>query len=147
MNRLIVCLALGAAFFFYRGGGIPSGPAPTPAPAVTVIPGLAKFRQTMTADDRNALAQCYEILGRAVEANPADQPVIETTAALSAVHRAALLFVYRGVLGKEPGHYPGLREELEGLFNTAVGTADVPLNPAIQRSAATTFRDIALSLR
>jgi hypothetical protein len=40
-----------------------------------------------------------------------------------------------------------LREELEGLLKTAVGEADVPLNPAVQRDAATLFGNISRSLR
>jgi hypothetical protein len=76
-----------------------------------------------------------------------DDPVIPSTAALNDVHRAALLFVWRGVLGNEPGKYEGLREELEGLLKSAIGEADVPLNPAVQTDAATLFANIALSLR
>jgi hypothetical protein len=56
-----------------------------------------------------------------------DDPAIPSTAALNDVHRAALLFVWRGVLGNEPGKYEGLREELEGLLKSAIGEADVPL--------------------
>lgn len=148
MNRLVVCLALGAAFFFYRSQGAPA-PAPTPVtptPA-NVLPGVARFRDQMTAEERAALSDCYAILERAVAANPLDEPVIESTAALMAAHRAGLLFVWRGVLGGKPDKYPGLREELEGIVNSAVGTSDVPLNAGIQRAAAAAFGDISRSLK
>jgi hypothetical protein len=142
MNRLVLCLALAVAFFFYR-----HQPAAPVAPETVVVPSLAKYRSQMTTDDRTALAQCYDILAKSVAANPIDDPVIPSTAALNDVHRAALLFVWRGVLGNEPGKYEGLREELEGLVKDAIGEADVPLNPAVQRDAATLFGNIARSLR
>jgi len=146
MNRIVLCLALAAAFFFYRHR--PDAPVPPPAvPESVPLPQLERFRRGMTTDDRAALAQCYGILSRTVAANPADDPVIASTAALNDVHRAALLFVWRGVLGNQPGKYEGLSEELEGLVKTRVGEADVPLNPAIQRDAAALFDDIARSLR
>lgn len=150
MNRLVLCVALAAAFFFFRQSNHPAGPvAPvTPVtPEVVVVPSLAKYRSQMTVEDRTALAQCYEILAKSVAANPVDDPVIPSVAALNDVHRAALLFVWRGVLGNEPGKYEGLREELEGLLKDAVGEADVPLNPAVQRDAATLFDNISRSLR
>ena len=147
MNRLILCVALAASFFFYRQAQPPSVPTVPDAPEVVVIPGLAKYRSQMSVDDRTALAQCYEILAKSVAANPVDDPVIPSTAALNDVHRAALLFVWRGVLGNEPGKYEGLRGELEGLVKDAIGEADVPLNPAVQKDAATLFSNISRSLR
>lgn len=147
MNRLVLCVALAAAFFFFRQANQPAVPVAPVAPEAVVVPILAKYRSQMTAEDRTALAQCYEILAKSVAANPVDDPVIPSTAALNDVHRAALLFVWRGVLGNEPGKYEGLREELEGLVKEAIGEADVPLNPAVQKDAATLFNNIARSLR
>ena len=147
MNRLILCLALATAFFFYRQAHHPAGPVAPVTPDAVVLPSLAKYRSQMTAEDRTALSQCYEILSKSVAANPVDDPVIPSVAALNDVHRAALLFVWRGVLGNEPGKYAGLREELEGLVKNAIGEADVPLNPAVQHDAATLFTNIARSLR
>ena len=147
MNRLVLCIALAAAFLFYRQANQPAVPVAPIPPTAIVVPSLAKYRSQMTKDDRTALAQCYEILAKSVAANPVDDPVIPSTAALNDVHRAALLFVWRGVLGNEPGKYEGLREELEGLLKSAIGEADVPLNPAVQTDAATLFANIALSLR
>ena len=97
MNRLVVCVALAAAFFFYRQNHQPVGPVTPVAPEVVVVPALAKYRSQMTVEDRTALAQCYEILGKSVAANPVDDPVIPSVAALNDVHRAALLFVWRGL--------------------------------------------------
>ena len=147
MNRLVLCLALAASFFFYRQTQQPAGPVAPVAPDAVVVPSLAKYRSQMTTEDRTALAQCYEILSKSVAANPVDDPVIPSTAALNDVHRAALLFVWRGVLGNEPGKYEGLREVLEGLVKDTIGEADVPLNPAVQKDAATLFNNIARSLR
>jgi hypothetical protein len=142
MNRVVLCVALAVAFFYFRLAQEPAAPV-----APVAVPALAKYRSRMTADDRTALAQCYEILAKSVAANPVDDPVIPSVAALNDVHRAALLFVWRGVLGNEPGKYEGLREELEGLVKEAIGEADVPLNPAVQKDAATLFSNIARSLR
>ena len=147
MNRLVLCVALATAFFFYRHAQQPPGPVAPVTPEVVAVPSLAKYCRQMTGDDRAALAQCYEILSKSVAANPVDDPVIPSVAALNDVHRAALLFVWRGVLGNEPGKYEGLREELEGLVKDAIGDADVPLNPAVQKDAATLFNNIARSLR
>lgn len=149
MNRAVVCLALGLAFFFYRNQA--AGPSPSPVPVAptpaNVLPGLARFRDQMTSDERAALSDCYAILARAVEANPLDEPVIESTSELMAAHRAGLLFVWRGVLAGKPDKYPGLREELEGIVTAAVGTSDVPLNAGIQRTAAAAFNDISRSIK
>jgi hypothetical protein len=142
MNRVVLCIALAIAFFSFR-----VAKQPPDAPAAVSVPTLAKYRSRMTADDRTALAECYEILAKSVAVNPVDDPVIPSVAALNDVHRAALLFVWRGVLGNEPGKYEGLREELEGLVKQAIGEADVPLNPAVQKDAAALFSSIARSLR
>ncbi|MFM8497883.1 MAG: hypothetical protein ACKOEM_20530 [Planctomycetia bacterium] len=144
MNRVVLCVALAVAFFTFRMTQQPAAPV---APAAVVVPALAKYRSQMSVEDRTALAQCYEILAKSVAANPVDDPVIPSVAALNDVHRAALLFVWRGVLGNQPGKYEGLREELEGLVKDAIGESDVPLNPAVQKDAATLFGNIALSLR
>ena len=150
MNRLLVCLVAALAFAVFRGQGLPTPVRPvTPVGPVlpAPIPALAKYRDQMTADERSALADCYAVLSKSVAANPPDDPVIHSTAALSEVHRAALLFVWRGVLANPAGKYDGLRGELEGLLRDKVGATDIPLNPAVQRDAATLFDEISRSLR
>lgn len=146
MNRVLVCVTLALAFTAWRAT---SGPSSKPAPVApaTVVPSLAKYRSQMTAQERSALADAYAILGRAVAANPADAPVFETTSAVVEAHRAALLFVWEGVLGAQAGKYPGLAQELEGIVSTAIGSADIPLNPAIQQRVAEAFNNISVSLR
>lgn len=148
MNRVLLCVCLALAFFVFRSNRpIDIVPAPVPAVDATTIPALKKYRDQMTATERAALADAYAILSRSVAANPTDEPVIETTAALVEVHRAAVLFVYKGVLGGETGKYPGLAGELEGIIRQAVGGPDVPLNPAVQRAAADTFASMSNSFR
>lgn len=148
MNRFVACLCVALALFVYRSSK-PAVVVPTPVPAVdtVAIPSLKKYRDQMTGEDRRALADAHDILARSVAANPVDDPVILSTAGVVEAHRAAMLFVYKGVLGGETGKYPGLAGELEGLVRQAVGEADVPLNPAVQRRAADTFASIARSLR
>ena len=148
MNRFLVAIIAALAFAMYRGN--PAGVIPIPVPAVVVpasIPSLTKYRDTMTKDDRAAISQAYAVLARTVAANPVDDPVIPSTQAVFDVHRAAMLFVWRGVMGNVPGKYEGLREELEGLVRDKVGSADVPLNPALQRDTAALFDEISRSLR
>jgi hypothetical protein len=149
MNRFLVCLVAALAFALFRGGA--TNPGVTPEKPVVVvpapIPSIGRFRDQMTADERTALAECYGVLSRSVAANPVDDPIIPTVAALNDVHRASLLFVWRGVLGNQPGKYEGLREELEGLLRDKVGVADVPLNPAVQRDAASLFDELSRSFR
>jgi hypothetical protein len=146
MNRVLACLLVAAGFFIYRQQ---AGPA-TVQPAVVVpapIPSLAVYRDRMTPQERADLSKAYEILHRSVAANPTDEPVIPSIAGLHDVHRAALMFVWRGVLGNQPGKYEGLRGELEGLLKARVGVEDVPLNPAAQRDAAALFDEISRSLK
>ena len=148
MNRFLVCLVAALAFALFRGN-IPSVTPGIPEAVVVPrpIPSISRFRDQMKADERKALAECYGVLSRSVAANPIDDPIIPTVAALNDVHRASLLFVWRGVLGNQPGKYEGLREELEGLLRDKVGVADVPLNPAVQRDAASLFDDLSRSFR
>ena len=148
MNRILVCLVAALAFALFRGN-IPSVTPVIPAVVVvpTPIPSIARFRDQMTADERAAVSQCYGVLSRSIAANPIDDPIIPTVAALNDVHRASLLFVWRGVLGNQPGKYEGLREELEGLLRDKIGVADVPLNPAVQRDAAALFDELSRSFR
>jgi hypothetical protein len=148
VNRFLVCLVAALAFALFRGN-LPSVAPVIPAVVVvpTPIPSIARFRDQMTADERTAVAECYGVLSRSVAANPVDDPIIPTVAALNDVHRASLLFVWRGVLGNQPGKYEGLREELEGLLRDKIGVADVPLNPAVQRDAAALFDELSRSFR
>lgn len=147
MNRILICLLVAAGFSIYRQQGMAPLVAPVVPAAVAPIPSLTKYRDQMTADERNALSQCYGILSRSVAANPTDEPVIPSVAGLHDVHRAGLMFVWRGVLNLPPGKYEGLAGELEGLLTSRVGREDVPLNPAVQRDAAALFDEVSRSFR
>jgi len=162
MNRVIWCALIAAAFFVGTRLHAPPAPAPAPIPAPTPvpppkpapappvirpIPELTPLADAMTADDRQVLADAYQIISRSIAANPIDDPVFPTTGAVREAHRAALLCVWRGVLGNTPGKYPGLREGLEGAIGRVVGTDDVLLTPTIQQKAAKVFLDISDTLR
>jgi hypothetical protein len=101
----------------------------------------------MTAADRAAMSEAYGILSRSVAANPTLEPVFPDTAAVRRAHRAALLYVWAAVLVNKAGDVPGLREALESAVASRIGTDDVPLNPEIQKDAASAFADLAASLR
>ena len=55
MNRLVLCAALAAAFFFYRHTQQPAAPVAPVAPEVVAIPSLAKYRSQMMVEDRMVL--------------------------------------------------------------------------------------------
>lgn len=138
MSRLLLCLLIGVGYIVVR--------RPHDAGAKPMA-GLAAYARKMTAAERSGLSDGYAIIGRAIQANPADEPVFPDTASIRRAHRAALLVVWRGAFQNQPGKYPGLREALEGEVARGLGDADVPLNPALQEQAAQTFLDISASLK
>lgn len=146
MKRFAVIAVLGLAYLAYRVGAValPVLPAPTPA---ALFPDVAAVAAGMNATDRAALADAYLILSRSVAANPTLEPVFPDTAAVRRAHRASLLYVWAAILGNKAGDVPGLREALESAVASRIGTDDVPLNPEIQKDAATAFADIAASIR
>jgi hypothetical protein len=145
--RIIACLLAAALYWAYTKVPV-ALPVPTPVvPVVAPVSGLAKFLPAMSREDRSALADAYEILQRSVAANPASDPVFPTVGSVRNAHRAALLCVWKGVLGNQPGKYPGLSDALEGVLVERIGKDDIPLNPALQQEAAKAFGDIAATFR
>lgn len=146
--RIIACVLAAALYWAYTKAPSIDPPQPTPVvPAAITVPALAKFLPVVSREDRSALADAYEILKRSVAASPASEPVFPTVGSVRNAHRAALLCVWRGVLGNQPGKYPGLAEALEGVLTERLGKDDIPLNPALQQEAAKAFGDIAATLR
>lgn len=139
-NRLLLCLVIGLAYLTVRGGIRITPVAPD-------IPGVSDKFSNLSLTDRRALSEAYEILGRTVAANPADEPVFTDIGDVRRAHRAALLSVWRGVLGNQPGKYPGLREALEGYVDQQAGSADVPLSPPVQQQVVETFQKLSASLK
>jgi hypothetical protein len=138
MIRLLLCAILALGYLLFRQPA-EQGTKPTNA--------LSAVAARMTAAERSGLSDAYAVLGRAVEADPETEPVFVDTAAVRRAHRAALLVVWAGVFDNKPGKYPGLREALEGEVERSLGTADVPLNPALQREVAQTFLSMSASLK
>lgn len=97
--------------------------------------------------DRRALSETYAIIAKSVAANPVDEPVFTDIGDVRRAHRAALLSVWRGVLGNQPGKYPGLREGLESYVDQQVGSADVPLSPQVQQQAVDAFQKLSDALK
>lgn len=148
MNRIVLCLVIAGAYLLVRlAPPVTPKPEPAPTPVVTPVDGLGQLAAQMSKQDRQALSQAYDVLSRSVAANPVDDPVFATTGSVREAHRAALLCVWRGVLGNQPGKYEGLREALEGALAKRIGSEDIPLNPALQAEAAAAFADIAATLR
>lgn len=140
MNRTLVCLVLAVAFAAYRWQ---ESPPPPVVPDVVPAGDLAVIARKMDRTDRTVMAQAYTILARSLAGDPENEPVFDTTAKVRAGHRAALLTVWKGVLGNQPGKYPGLREQLEGVLEKRIGLDDVPLNQGVRQEAVRAFQEIA----
>lgn len=139
MNRLLLCLVIAFGYVAVRGSLSPSV-APN-------IPGVSEKFASVSSADRQALSEAYAIIANTVAANPADEPVFTDLGDVRRAHRAALLSVWRGVLGNQPGKYPGLREALESYVDQQVGSADVPLSPPVQQQAVDAFQKLSASLK
>lgn len=144
MNRAVLCLLVALAFALWRQ----QSPAPTrpTVPAVEPSSDLSAISRRMSEVDRRAMAHAYQILARSLAGDPDSEPVFDSTAAVRLAHRAALLFVWKGVLDNAADKYPGLREELEGALEKRIGMEDVPLNPTIRQEAVRAFQEIAAAL-
>lgn len=138
MNRFTIAILIGLAWLAARRAGDIS-PAPSPAP------GLAGFAQRMSAADREAIRTAYSVLARTLEADDPADPAFVDCLSLRAAHKGALLAVWRGAMGNQPGKYPGLADALEQEVASAIGDANVPLSPAIRQQAAAAFSRIASS--
>lgn len=146
--RLIVALVLALAYGYYRmGPTIPVVPAPAPVVVTAPFPEVAAVARQMNSSDRGAVASGYEILARAVAADPEADPAFPDVAAVRRAHRAALLVLWRGVLDNQPGQVAGLRDALESAVNSRVGSDDVPLTPAIRADVVRAFADVAESIK
>lgn len=143
MNRTLLCVVAALAFAFWRANSLPSPGPNEPTPAVAPAGSLVAIAQTMDRQDRTNMAEAYQILARAVAADPQDEPVFDSTQAVRLAHRAAMLAVWRGVLGNKPDKYPGLGEKLEGVLEQRIGKDDVPLNPTIRQESVRAFQEIA----
>lgn len=147
--NVIAALLLAIGYAMFRLAPAVPLPSPTPVAPVVVAPfsGLADIAQRLSKEDRQALKDAYLVLSRAVAADPESDPVFVDTAAVRRSHRAALLFVWRGVLSNQAGEVAGLREALESALAERIGTEEVPLNPTLRATTAKAFDDIAASLQ
>jgi hypothetical protein len=144
-TRMAICVAIGLAYGAYRLSPVIVPVKPAPA-QTAVFEDVARIASKMSKADRAAVREAYQILSRAIAADPAADPVFADTEAIRRAHRAALLVVWRGVLENQAGEVPGLREALEGAVTKRLGTDDIPLNPSLRAEAAKAFSDIAASI-
>lgn len=134
-TRIALALALAVGYVAYRN----NPRLPIPIVPVAPVTGLAAVAQQMTAEERSAVHDFYEAFGRAIAADPENEPVFATTTSVRTAHRAGMLVVWRGILDNNAGKYPTLRDELEKFLASAVGMADVPLNPARKQEIGKAF--------
>lgn len=146
-TRFAIALLAGLVYGGYRV--LPQLRPATPVAPLAVVPfeQIARLAHGMSAQDKAAMREAYLTLSRSVSADPADDPVFVDVAAVRRAHRAALLFVWKGVLDNKSGEVPGLRDALEGAISSRVGTDEVPLNPSLKAETAKAFSDIAASFR
>lgn len=148
-KALVLWLALVAGVFAAnRLGGVTNivPPAPAPDAVDTLSPAMRRFKTAatpMAPVDRASLSEYYAGLSRAVAADPQDDPVFKTTVQLREGHRAGMLILWRGFLGNSADKYSDLREAIEGVLTEAIGTDEVPLNPAIRAKAVAAFQGMA----
>lgn len=148
MTRFALIAAVALAYGAWRlaprlPSVIPAPPAPTSAP----FQAVAELAARLNAEDRDALHKAYTTLSRAVAEDPAADPVFIDTAAVRRSHRAALLFVWKGVLSNKTGEVEGLKDALEQAVNSRIGNADIPVNPQLKADASKAFADIAASVK
>lgn len=145
MNRTLACLLLAAGYIIVR----PHVEAVLPAvrPSSAPVADIGAIAKKMTRADRDTMFKAYDIFSKAVLADPAEEPSFPDMASLRRAHRAMLLVVWRGVLGNEPGKYPGLKEAVEGAFDQRIGSDELLLNPSLKQSAAKGLADIAASFQ
>lgn len=93
--------------------------------------------------DRDTLGKFYAGFARAVAADPLDEPVLRQTEDVRRAHRAALLFLWRGMAGNQPDKYPGLSDGLSAVLSEALGAGDVPLNPTIRKATEECFTKVS----
>ena len=143
--RLFLCgIALCLYLFVVKGeSNLPKPVKPTAVPVEEIGSVAAK----MSSKDREAMALAYEMLARAIDSDPEDDPVFVDVATLRRGHRAMLLCLWRGLLDNEPNSVPGLKEAVEGSFTRLIGLEDVPLNPSSRKEIAESLNDIAISFR
>ena len=146
MSRWFLIGTLAVAYFVYSNWTA-IGPTPTPVPAGGKIDSIVRYANSMTPQDKEALGQAYEILAKAVDGDPRQEPVFLRVSSIRQAHRAALEVVWVGVLGNTPAKYPGLGPELETLLASKLGSDDVPLSEPIRTSTVNLFRDISFSFK
>jgi len=119
---------------------VPSVDSSTLSPAQRA---LWQTINTLRPEDKKICGDLHAGLARAVAADPASEPVMKDTPALRRAYRAGFLYVWRGLAGNDANEYPGLSASLEAALTDAVGSQDVPLNPAIRQSAVDYFNKVA----
>lgn len=136
---------LDAVRAWVRGDSKPLVPAVdvTPASLTPAERVLFDALRPVTRADRTILADFYAGMARSIQADPSAEPVFTTVSGLRRVHRAGVLFMWRGMAGNEERKYDGLGAAIEGVLTEAIGDADVQLNPAIRQKAVQCFNKMS----
>lgn len=148
--RLIALLAVAIAYGGFRAYplAVQLTPRPTPVPAAAApFADIAQLVGKMSRHDRSALHDAYSTLAKSVAADPPQDPVFIDTAAVRRAHRAAMLFVWKGVLDNQAGEIPGLAKALEAAIDSRIGSSDIPMNPTLKADTAKAFEDVAKSVK
>lgn len=125
------------------GVKVPGVPSVDPSTLTESQRALWQTINTLRPEDKKICGDLHAGLARAVAADPASEPVMKDTPALRRAYRAGFLYVWRGLAGNDANEYPGLSASLEAALTDAVGSQDVPLNPAIRQAAVDYFNKVA----
>lgn len=120
------------------GGGVV--PPPVPSPTVEYRVDLSMVTGASASADARILTAFYRDFADLVDR---DRDVIATTGQLRETHIRAgkLMFQQTGIAGR----YPGLAEELDAVFASALGLENVQLDDAKRQAGVDACLSIALA--
>lgn len=142
-------LLIAAALVVYAVGG--SFPQPTllsvqepSAQMKTEVSPVTKVVSQMSSIDRLWLQYIYQNAARVVRTDgDTDEPTIQTTDGLRAVHVAILQYIWKGLADNKPAKYPALRDAIEAAFTNTLGDARRKMTPELRTKAVELFDAIA----
>lgn len=133
---LAIVAAVGLVLAF-----LPANQSPRPV-VVTPQSGVSSAMQRATKQDRERVSAFYSALSDVVER---DGGAINTVGEFRTLHAKSLDLAFKGT--DLPGKYTGLDLAINDHLVAAVGTGDVPLQPARRSALVQALKDVANAAR